>query len=150
MGFIVGAYPAILMAQRWPVERVASGIILVWGCTLMCTAAVQTWQGLYAQRFFLGFLESGISPLFMLAVGSWYKKNEQALRMGAWYCCTGYVSIVSPLLNWGLGHAKGKWSSWRYMYLFAGSLTILWSVAIYFLLPPDPIRAKGFTDRGKI
>lgn len=33
------------------------------------------------------------------------------------------------------------------MYLVAGGLTVCWSVAIFFLLPPDPIRAKGFTER---
>jgi MFS family permease len=147
MGFICGAYPAILMAQRFPIERVAAIIIFIWGTTLMCTAAVQTWKGLYAQRFFLGFLESGISPMFMLVVGGWYKKDEQALRMGAWYCCTGYVSIVSPLINYGLGHIHGKWHSWRYMYLVAGAVTILWGFIIYFFMPPDPIRAKGFNDR---
>ncbi|TID22858.1 hypothetical protein E6O75_ATG02032 [Venturia nashicola] len=147
MGFICGAYPAILLAQRFPIERVAAIIIFVWGTTLMCTAAVQTWQGLYAQRFFLGFLESGISPMFMLVVGGWYKKDEQALRMGAWYCCTGYVSIVSPLINYGLGHVHGSLSSWRYMYLVAGAVTILWGFVIYFFMPPDPIRAKGFNDR---
>jgi MFS family permease len=135
------------MAQRWPIERVAAAIIVVWGVTFMSTAAVTNWQGLYAQRFFLGFLESGISPMFMLVVGGWYKKNEQALRMGAWYCCTGYVSIVSPLINYGVGHIHGRLSSWRYMYLIAGSLTILWSIVIYFLLPADPIRAKGFSER---
>ncbi|KAI9880071.1 MAG: hypothetical protein M1823_006768, partial [Watsoniomyces obsoletus] len=89
LGFIVGAYPAILMAQRYPIERVASGIVFVWGLCLICTAACHNWQSLYAQRFFLGLLESGISPMFMIVVGGWYKKNEQAFRMGAWYCCTG-------------------------------------------------------------
>jgi len=32
-------------------------------------------------------------------------------------------------------------------YLFAGILTFVWGVIVYFVLPPDPIRAKGFTDR---
>jgi MFS family permease len=147
LGFIVGAYPAIYMAQRYPIERVASGIVCLWGICLICTVACQNWQGLYAQRFFLGFLESGISPMFMLVVGQFYKKNEQALRMGAWYCCTGYVSIVSPLINYGLGHITGALSPWRYMYIVAGSLTVIWSAVIYFFMPPDPIRAKGFTER---
>ena len=147
LGFIVGAYPAIWMAQRYPIEKVASGIVFVWGVCLICTVACQTWQGIYAQRFFLGFLESGISPMFMLVVGQFYKKNEQALRMGAWYCCTGYVSIISPLINYGLGHIQGSLSPWRYMYIVAGSLTIIWSVVIYFFMPPDPIRAKGFDAR---
>ena len=33
------------------------------------------------------------------------------------------------------------------MYIVAGCLTILWSFLILFLMPPDPIRAKRFTDR---
>ncbi|KAL1959131.1 hypothetical protein VTO42DRAFT_2918 [Malbranchea cinnamomea] len=147
LGFIAGAYPAIHMAQRWPIERVAAGIVGVWGICLLCTVTCHNWQGLYAQRFFLGFLESGISPMFMMVVGGWYLKPEQAFRMGWWYCCTGYVSIFSPLINYALGHIHGALSPWKYMYLVAGSVTVAWSVVIYFFMPPDPVRAKGFTDR---
>ncbi|OAL32387.1 hypothetical protein AYO22_00409 [Fonsecaea multimorphosa] len=147
LGFMAGAYPAIIMAQRFPIEKVAAGIILAWGICLICTPACHNWQGLFAQRFFLGFIESGVSPMFMLVVGQFYKKNEQALRIGVWYCACGYVSIFSPLINYGFGHIKGALSPWRYMYLFIGAITILWSVVVYFYLPPDPIRAKGFTER---
>ena len=97
LGFIVGATPAIIMAQRFPIEKVAFVIVLVWGACLMTTAAVSNFQGLYTQRFFLGLLESGVSPMFMLIVAGFYNKHEQALRMGAWYCATGYVSIFAPL-----------------------------------------------------
>ncbi|KAK5684897.1 hypothetical protein LTS10_002972 [Elasticomyces elasticus] len=146
-GFIVGAYPAIVLAQRYPIERVIFGIVLLWGICLMCTAGVTNYQGLYAQRFFLGALEAGVSPGWMLVVGGWYKKQEQALRMGIWYSMTGYVSVVSPLINYGLGHIQGALSPWRYMYLVAGAITVLWAFVILFYMPPDPIRAKGFTDR---
>ncbi|KAI9880542.1 MAG: hypothetical protein M1823_006727, partial [Watsoniomyces obsoletus] len=135
------------LAQRYPIARVASAITIVWGITLIITPACTNYQGLYAQRFFLGLTEAGISPMFMMIVGSWYKKNEQALRMGVWYCCTGYVSIFSPLLNYGLGHIRGALSPWKYMYLVAGAITILWGIAVLFILPPDPIRAKGFNER---
>jgi hypothetical protein len=33
------------------------------------------------------------------------------------------------------------------MYLVAGSITVLWAFIILFFMPPDPIRAKGFSDR---
>lgn len=86
--------------------------------------------------------------MFMLIVGGWYKKREQALRMGAWYSATGYVSMVSPLINYGLGHISGGGlNSWQYMYLVAGAITVLWSFVILFFMPPDPIRARGFSDR---
>jgi MFS family permease len=68
---------------------------------------------------------------------SWYKKPEQALRMGAWYCMTGYVQIVAPLINYGLGQINGSLSPWRYMYLVAGAMTIIWAFVILFFLPPE-------------
>ena len=67
--------------------------------------------------------------------------------MGAWYSATGYVSIISPLINYGLGHISGSLSPWRYMYLVAGSITMVWAFVILFFLPPDPVRAKRFTER---
>jgi len=57
------------------------------------------------------------------------------------------VSIFSPLINYAFGTVHGALSPWRYMYFFAGSITILWSGVVYYYLPPDPIRAKGFTER---
>lgn len=77
LAFIIGAYPAMYLAQRFPIERVASGIITFWGLCLILTVVCSDYRGIYAQRFFLGLLESGISPMFMLIVGSFYKKNEQ-------------------------------------------------------------------------
>lgn len=82
LGFVAGAYPASQLAQRYPVERVAGGLVLVWGICFILTAACTTYQGIYAQRFFLGFLEAGVGPIFMLIVGQFYKKDEQALMMG--------------------------------------------------------------------
>lgn len=78
----------MLLAQRYPIDRVGSGLVIVWGICLILTTVCRNWQDLYVQRFFLGFLESGISPLFMLIVGSWYRKDEQAFRMG-------YVTLLS-------------------------------------------------------
>lgn len=82
LGFVGGAYPASQLAQRFPIERVAGGLVLLWGITFLLTAACFAWQALYVQRFFLGFLEAGVSPIFMLMVGQFYKKNEQSFRMG--------------------------------------------------------------------
>lgn len=82
---MAGAYPASQLAQRYPVERVAGGLVLVWGICFILTPACTNFQGLYTQRFFLGALEAGISPIFMLIVGQFYKKDEQALMMGLVY-----------------------------------------------------------------
>ncbi|KAH5622251.1 hypothetical protein HBI60_253080 [Parastagonospora nodorum] len=148
MGFLAGSFPAVLMAQRWPIDRVAGGTVLCWGICLMCSAACTSWQGFFVQRFFLGFLEAGVSPMFMLIVSNWYKKREQALRIGAWYSATGYAAAVSPLVNYGLGHITGgRLNSWQYMYIIAGTVTVLWSFVILGYLPSDPANVKSFSER---
>ncbi|KAK3650401.1 hypothetical protein LTR56_006380 [Elasticomyces elasticus] len=147
LGFIVGAYPAMFLAQRYPVERVASGLVFLWGVCLILTVVCRDYRDVYAQRFFLGVFESGISPLFMLIVGSFYRKDEQAMRMGIWYSCTGYVSCISPLINFGFGSIPNNTSTWKFMYYFAGATTTIWGVLLYSLIPPDPIRARGFNER---
>ncbi|KAL2815244.1 major facilitator superfamily domain-containing protein [Aspergillus cavernicola] len=147
LGWISGAYPTIYTAQLFPIERVCAAVILIWGGVLMAAAACTNFQGFYAQRFFLGFLEAGIAPMFMLVIGGWYKKNEQALRMGIWYCFTGYISMFTPLINFGLGHLQGALSPWQYMFLCAGAVTVLWSIVVLLYLPGDPTRSRGFSER---
>jgi MFS family permease len=148
MGFLVGSFPAVFMAQRWPIGRVAAGTIFCWGVCLMCSAACTSWQGFYVQRFFLGLLEAGVSPMFMLIVGNWYKKREQTLRIGAWYSATGYAAAISPLVNYGLGHIPGgRLNSWQYMYIVAGAVTIMWSFIVLAYIPSDPGSAEGFDER---
>ncbi|PNS14371.1 hypothetical protein CAC42_6884 [Sphaceloma murrayae] len=149
LGFIVGAYPAMMLVQRYPIERVTSVLVTVWGICVILTTACRSYRDIYAQRFFLGLLEAGVSPLFMVIVGTWYKKAEQAFRMGIWYSCTGFAAIFAPLINYGLGQIGGPLNAWYYMYFFAGSITTLWGIALWWLLPPDPIRTKILDPRQK-
>lgn len=121
----------MFLAQRYPVERVAAIIVLLWGICLILTPTCTSYHGLFVQRFFLGALESGVSPMFMMIIGSWYRKNEQAFRIGMWYSLTGYTATFSPLINYGLGHIEGKLNAWTYMYFFAGGEFF----SFFFLLP---------------
>lgn len=56
------------LAQGFPLERVASLIVAVWGLCLILTTVCFDFQTLYPQRFFLGSPESGIGPVFMVIV----------------------------------------------------------------------------------
>lgn len=73
--------------------------------------------------------------------------NLNLISCRIWYSCTGYVSIFSPLINYGLGHITGSLSPWKYMYLVAGAITISWGIILVFLLPSDPVSARGFNER---
>ena len=91
----------------------------------------------------IGAIESSVSPGFIHITRSWYKRSEQPLRLGIWYSATGLFSIFSGLVNYGLGKAGtrpgAKLHAWKYMFLFAGSLTILFGLLMLLLLPSSPL-----------
>lgn len=79
--------------------------------------------------------------MFMMIIGSWYRKNEQAFRIGMWYSLTGYTATFSPLINYGLGHIEGKLNAWTYMYFFAGG-EFFFSFCLVLFWRRDDIRRE--------
>lgn len=66
IGYLIGCYPLTLLAQKFPTARVVSVLVTTWGICVLLTAVCFNYKGLYAQRFFLGFLESAVTPIFVL------------------------------------------------------------------------------------
>ncbi|KAK0448770.1 major facilitator superfamily domain-containing protein [Armillaria borealis] len=150
-GYIVGVLPIALILQRVPLVKTLSAFIFLWGVICMLTVAVTSYPGLVVQRIFLGMVESAVSPGFLAITALWYTKQEQTARLGIWYSATGIFSMFSGLINYGLGHASGKLATWKYMYLFAGSWTILWSIVVLLVIPSSPNEpGRWFTEEEKV
>ncbi|KAJ5128113.1 hypothetical protein N7448_008892 [Penicillium atrosanguineum] len=145
-GFLLGCYPLSVLSQRLPTAKVCAALCMAWGAIVLTTPACTSYGGFIVNRFFLGVVESGISPAFMLITSKWYTNQEQVLRSGLWYSCSGGVNLISPLLNYGLGSIPSPLAGWRIMYLFAGVLTFCWSFVIWTYFPDGPATARGFTE----
>ncbi|UQC73840.1 uncharacterized protein CLUP02_00487 [Colletotrichum lupini] len=146
-GYIAGTYPISFLAQRYPMRIVCTAICVAWSFVILCTPACTSYSGLLVNRFMLGLIEAGVSPIFMLVVGLWYTHSEQISRSSWWYSCSGGSLLVSPLINYGLGHIKGgALNSWQWMYIIAGLATLAWGIALWWLFPDSPQNAKGFTE----
>jgi len=137
-GMLCGLYPMTLLVQRFRIGRVLPILIIVWvsstpatlrirrsaltlsqGAVAMCTAAVTNHQGLYAQRFFLGFVESVIPTTFMTIISSYYTQQEQAFRQSWWFSSTGLFTIIGGALNYGFAQvSSGDLKRWQYIYIF--------------------------------
>lgn len=121
-GYMAGTYPISLLAQRFPTRWVITTICLLWGVVVLATPACKTFEHFLVNRFFLGLIEAGVSPMFMMVVGLWYTHAEQVSRSSWWYSFSGGSLLVSPLINYGLGHITGgKLQPWQYMYFIAGA-----------------------------
>ena len=75
----------------------------------------------------------------------WYRRREQPLRLSIWYSSSGLGSFLASVLLYGVGQIKGSLSPWRYQFVVIGSLTCVWSMALYFLLPSNPMTAWFLT-----
>lgn len=140
-GMLAGLYPMSFALQRFDVGRVLGGIVVLWGGVCMLTAAVTSYRGLYAQRFFLGFVESIVPTGFMCIVSGFYTQKEQSLRQSWWFSSTGLFTILGGALNYGFAQIEGGGlRSWQYIYLLAGTLTVLFGV-FCFAMPNSPVTA---------
>lgn len=114
---------------------------------MLTTPACKTYSGILANRFFLGVVEAGVNPIFMLVVGMWYTKQEQVLRSSIWFSFSGGSLLISPVINFGLAHIQSsRLHPWQIMYLFAGGLSFFWGIALLFIFPDTPELAEGFTE----
>ncbi|KAL8738255.1 MAG: hypothetical protein Q9181_000935 [Wetmoreana brouardii] len=140
-GMLAGLYPLTFLLQRFNIGRVLGGVVIVWGLIAMLTATVTSWRGLFAQRFFLGFVESIIPTGFMCIVSGYYTQGEQALRQSWWFSSTGGWTIIGGALNYGFAQITGgSLRRWQYIYLLAGALTVLFG-CLCFVIPNSAVSA---------
>ena len=140
-GMLAGLYPMTFLLQRFRVGRVLGVLVVLWGMIAMLTATVTSWRGLFAQRFFLGFVESVIPTAFMCIVSGYYTQQEQALRQSWWFSSTGGWTIIGGALNYGFAQITGgSLARWQYIYLLAGSLTVLFG-CVCFAVPNSEVSA---------
>jgi MFS family permease len=145
-GMLAGLYPMTYALQRFDIGRILGGVVIIWGAVCMLTAAVTDYKGLYAQRFFLGFVESIIPTGFMCIVTSYYTQQEQSLRQSWWFSSTGLFTILGGALNYGFAQITGgSLQRWQYIYLLAGCLTFLFGL-FCFVIPSSPVSAWFLTE----
>lgn len=146
IGYLVGTYPMMFLAQRYTPSKVLGGATLLWGVIVMTTAGVTNYPGMMINRLFLGIMESAVAPGFTVLVTFWWTREEQALRTSLWYSCVGLATTLSPLVNYGLGQIHSSLASWKPLFLILGAVTVVWSFVIIFFLPDSPLTSKRLNE----
>lgn len=152
IGFLTGAAPLAMISQRFQIGRVCALYCLIWGIIEILTPACKNFHGILALRFFLGFIESGVSPAFLLLISSWYRHQEQALRVAWMYSCSGWLGTIFYCIYVGVAkavpHEAGTVpDAWREIFYFCGAVTIIWSGVIWLWLPDSPVNATFLSER---
>jgi hypothetical protein len=54
------------------------------------------------------------------------------------------------LLTFSSGQINGPLAAWRYQFMIIGSITSVWGIVVYFVLPDSPLTAYFLTQEQKI
>ncbi|ORY85703.1 major facilitator superfamily domain-containing protein [Protomyces lactucae-debilis] len=150
IAYLVFEYPTNVAMQKLPLARYLAVNIVIWGVVLMTTAACKNWTGLMINRWFLGMFESTVTPGFVLITSQWYRKEEQALRIGVWFSFNGVAIMVGSGIAYGIASHVGldptaALKGWQILFVLFGGLTVLLGIAFFFLLPDNPMTARMLT-----
>ncbi|KAI1307487.1 allantoate permease [Xylaria venustula] len=146
-GYLVGQIPSGYLMQRFPVGRVVSTTVLIWGAIVLTTPGCKSFAGIATNRFFLGFTEATVNPAFVLIMSIWYKNDEQPLRLEAYYCTNGLATMFGGLIGYAVGHITTGLPKWMYVFLIFGAISFAIGIVCLFVLPDVPATARFLTPR---
>ncbi|KAH9206950.1 putative MFS allantoate transporter [Leptodontidium sp. 2 PMI_412] len=147
-GQLAFEFPTIRLIQLFPLAKYVSVNVIIWGAVLACLAACKDFAGLMVCRALLGVAEAAIVPAWVVFTSQWYKKEDQAFRVGIWFSMCGFAQMFGGFVAYGIATHVGKdpnaaLKGWQVIFLFLGLLTVLVGITFFFVLPDSPLSA-GF------
>lgn len=123
--------------------------MIIWGTISAATSACTSAAGLYAVRFFLGFVEAAYFPGCLYYLSCWYTRSELGLRTAILYSGAlisgAFSGLISAGVVSGLDGAKG-YSAWQWLFIIEGAATIVIAFACFFVLPNFPRTTSWLTE----
>lgn len=135
---------------------------VVWGLVSALTSLTQSYGGILAARFILGFVEAPFFPGVLFYLSKWYTKKELNFRMALFFSgnliAGAFGNLIAGGILSGLDGARGL-AAWRWLYIIEGSyvpkrldktshqdtnrifarrITIAVGLAVSFILPDFP------------
>ncbi|KAJ5782429.1 hypothetical protein N7457_004203 [Penicillium paradoxum] len=153
-GQLAFAFPTMRLVQAFPLARYVAVNVTVWGAILSCMAAADSYAGLIVCRFLLGAAEAAVIPAWVIFTSQWYRKEEQAFRVGLWFSMCGWAQMLGGYVAYGVATHVGQdpnspLRGWQVIFLILGLFTVVIGVLFFFILPDSPVTAGFLSPREK-
>ncbi|KAJ7685502.1 hypothetical protein DFH06DRAFT_1357957 [Mycena polygramma] len=80
IGYVMGTIPSQILLTKIRPSIVLPTIEILWGVLVICMAAANSVNSIYALRFCIGFLEAASYPGLIAVLASWYVPSELGKR----------------------------------------------------------------------
>ncbi|KAI1462221.1 MFS transporter [Annulohypoxylon moriforme] len=141
VGYVLTQVPSNMLITRIKPGIYMSGWMFLWAVVSTCTAAVKSYRGLVANRFFLGIAEAPFYPGATYILAIYYTHSEMATRVGLMYCgqllATGFTGLISAGVFAGMDGLRGL-AGWQWLFIIEGTLTAFIAIIGFWVLPNTP------------
>ncbi|KAJ5356502.1 Major facilitator superfamily domain general substrate transporter [Penicillium concentricum] len=153
-GQLALAFPTMRVMQLFPLAKYVAVNVTIWGTILASMAACKSFASLMVCRTLLGAAEASIIPAWVVFTSQWYRKEEQAFRVGLWFSMCGFAQMFGGYVAYGVathigGDPNASLRGWQVIFLILGLLTVLVGILFFFFLPDSPLTAKFLTVEEK-
>ncbi|EXJ85254.1 hypothetical protein A1O3_05929 [Capronia epimyces CBS 606.96] len=126
--------------------------VTAWGLVSALTSQVSSYGSMVACRFILGMVEAPFVPGVLFYLSKWYTRRELNLRMAIFYSGSlisgAFGNLIAAGILSGLAGARGL-SSWQWLYLLEGVITMAVGIIVCFVLPDFPQSWRLLSDDEK-
>ncbi|KAH8667010.1 major facilitator superfamily domain-containing protein [Xylariales sp. PMI_506] len=153
VGYLIMQVPSNMMLNKlgkpsWYLP----GCMVVWGTVSGATAAAQSYGGILAARFVLGFVEAAYFPGCLYFLSCWYTRKELALRTGILYSGSllsgAFGGLIAAGILKGMNGLAGL-SAWRWLFIIESILTIVVAIVAFFCIPDLPRTTTWLSEEEK-
>ncbi|MBW0102393.1 MFS transporter [Pseudonocardia sp. KRD291] len=146
IGYFFFEVPSNIVLHKVGARLWIARIMVTWGIIASATAFVQGEVSFYIVRVLLGVAEAGFFPGIILYLTYWFPRVDRARIVALFFLAVPLSSVVggpiSTLLIQNGDGVLGFDAGWRLMFFVEGIPTVLLGIAVLFLMPDRPHRAK--------
>lgn len=149
-GYFLFEVPSNLMLERVGARRWMMRICVSWGLISMATAFVWSPTSFAVLRFLLGAAEAGLYPGMILYMTYWFPQGTRARFIALFLAAVPLSNVIGgPLSGWLLDMTGLGLKGWQWMLLLEGAPSVILGIALLWLLPDSPAKAKWLSAREK-
>lgn len=146
--YVLAEIPSNYFLKKFKPHVWLSGCMVGFGAVTIALGFVHNFSALVACRFFLGFFEAGMFPGCFYLLAMWYRREEAQKRYSFFFSSTTLAGAFSGLIAAGIDHLDGArgLSSWRWIFIIEGAITVFISCIMYFIISDFPEDARFLNE----
>ncbi|KAJ4346762.1 uncharacterized protein N0V89_010694 [Didymosphaeria variabile] len=149
VGYVLMQIPSNVFLTQLRPSLYLPLVMAAWGVLSALTGIVHNAAGLYATRFFLGFVEAAFYPGALFLLSSWYTRSELGTRSAFLFSGSQLGSAFSGLIGAGIQNslegARGL-EAWRWLFIIEGSITVFIALCAILVLPDWPSTTRWLNE----